>query len=64
MFMDNLRPEMTAGALRAPKKHRFSYSIASIGIFAALLMFLIAVGVMGFISFYYQEQLRSQYAAG
>lgn len=59
--MDNLRPEMTAGALRAPKKHRFSYSIASIGIFAALLMFLIAVGVMCFISFYYQEQLRSQY---
>lgn len=59
--MEDLRPEKTALTVQAPEKRRFSYSIASIGIFAALLTFLIAVGALGFISFYYQEQLRRQY---
>ena len=59
--MEESRPENTILANQMPKKRRFTYSIASIGIFAALLMFLIAVGVLGSISFYYQEQLRRQY---
>ena len=54
--MEDLRPEKTVLTAQTPEnagKRRFTYSIASIGIFAALLMFLIAVGVLGFISFYY-----------
>lgn len=61
MLMEDLWPEETALTAQAPPKRRFSYSIASIGIFAALLTFLIAVGVLSFISFYFQDQLRRQY---
>ena len=44
--MEDLRPEETALTAQAPKKRRFSYSIASIGVFAALLMFLIVLIVL------------------
>lgn len=57
------KPLSDSSASPSPPSQRkhFTYSIASVGIFAAIFMFLIVLAAAAFNYLYYRSQLREQY---